>query len=331
MFERRGHLLGIFSALVLISASCSAPPLDGSSALSKRAVFEATSNAITKGDCFTALQTIQPLYESANSDNEVRMMMASAYACHANVRLITMALNLGSNSSRLVGGDFWGLMAELFPSTTADRVPESGALASDALMAATIPGWPLVPSMLFNMSTYNVGSLLPGDRVADSNFFLIFTSMATIGGLNSRFGAPDSGSNYDQTTRLPWQTAAAMDADGCMYASAVLNMIDALSATSGNVTGTLSTSLLAISDTFSAGIEGACDIGCQNLDPDAGGSWQASGCTTTTACSSCPQSLRNRDTCLAATDQTKCAAAGIINFINDSPMLGAIEVAWPGP
>ncbi len=322
---------GLFIAAALAFAGCSAPPLDGSTALSKRAVFEATANSITNGDCYGAVTTIEPLYDSANTDNEARLTMASAYGCHANISLIPLSLEIANNTTRVGSGDFWGLLAELFPSTTSDRVPESGALASDALQAATIPGWPLVPSYLFNTTTYNPGSLLKGDRIADANFYLIFTSMATIGGLNNRYGAPDSSNDYDQTTRLPWRTEALVDADGCMYAAAVMNLVDSLDATSNNVTGSLQTALQSISSTFAAGIENACDVGCRNIDPDAGGAWQASGCTDTTACASCPSALRNRDTCLAATDQTRCAAAGIINFINDSPDLGPIQVAWPGP
>jgi hypothetical protein len=274
---------------------------------------------------------MEPIYNSANTDNDTRMAIASAYGCHAGIEVIPLVTDLSDNTARLAGGAFWGLLAELFPSSGLDRVPESGALASDALMATTKPGWPLLPANLINTTTFNPGSLIKGDRTAEANFYLLFTSMATIGGLNTRYGAPDTSNSYAQTIRLPWRTAADVDADGCMYAAAVINLVDALEETSTNVTGTVQITLQTISDTFATGIRNACDIGCQDLDPDLGGEWQASGCATTTACSECTNALRNRDACLAATDQTRCAAAGIVNFINDSPDLGPLQVAWPGP
>jgi hypothetical protein len=190
----------------------------------------------------------------------------------------------------------------------------------DALQSVLIPGQVIVPAYETNATTFNPGSTLVSDRTTDSNFYLFFMTLAAIGGLENRYGAPDA--SYNKTQNLPWTTAATVTDDGCEFASAIVNMVDALEASISNMTGGLATGAQNIETAFSATINLACHYGCTNTVPPIAG-WQASGCTVTTDCSTCPLSLRDRTQCVfntVPTDQTSCAAAGIVNMVNVSPV-----------
>ena len=124
------------------------------------------------------------------------MMMASAYGCDAHINLFSLIGDIAEKSSTLVGGGFWAFLASEFPSTTSDRVPEAAQLAQDALLSVIDPGAVVLPNEMFNITTFNPASYRVGDRIGDANAYLFFTSMAGMGGLESRYGKP-----------LPWTSA----------------------------------------------------------------------------------------------------------------------------
>jgi hypothetical protein len=222
-------------------------------------------------------------------------------------------------------------MTELFPSQTgSDYVVEGGFLGMDALQTVLKPGALILPQYQVNPSSHNPGSVFSSDRTVDSNIYLVFLSMATIGGLQNRHGSPDP-VTFEKTTPLPWTTAATMTAEGCGYASAVVNFIDALTIASDNVSGSMAATLSNMKFTFETFVNEACDHGCKGTQPtgdvqmDPNSTWASSGCALA-SCAQCPFSLRDRTKCTGVnTDQISCAAAGIVNFVNSA------SIGWQGP
>lgn len=334
MFEKLRVNLGLaclLPALVASALSGCAPSLDGTTALSRQAIYDEVNKALDTKDCSSALMKIESLYNSGYGDNTTRMYMASVYGCFAGVNVFKNIGDIADNSAILGGSGFWGLLPRLYPSTTDDRAVEGAGFASDALMAALKPGWLTVPGQMFNLDTPNPGSTAVNDRIMDSNLYLIFVSMAGVGALQNRYGAPDE--NFLRTTPLPWNTVSTLDEDGCHYAASVLNLMDGLEATADALTGNLQSNLKIIQTAFSTAVDAACSVGCRNVDPPASildptRDWGPSGCPVTTDCWKCPQALRDRRKCVADTtgsQQLRCAAAGIVNFVNYG------DLGWQNP
>lgn len=327
--QRGGALRVLFFALLAFSG-CGTPVPDGGSLDGQQQIIDQAEKALTTSDCATALQLILPLYNSANSDNAIRMVTASAYACDANIDFFPLLGTLVSNASTLNGGGLWSLLAETFPSVQGkDHVVEGALLAEDALQATLQNGIPVLKQYQTNPGTDNVGSVYASDRTSDSNIYMLLVSMAGIGGLESRNGNPSA--SYHKQAALPWATAATMTADGCAYAASILNLIDSIGAVGSVLPASEQTAFGNISTAFNTILTYACNVGLNSTGaypiPPSGtpanlggatSTWVSSGCTLTTG-TGCPYTLRNRASCTGlATDPNSCAAAGIINFINSS-------------
>ncbi|MEK6580462.1 MAG: hypothetical protein AABZ55_14650, partial [Bdellovibrionota bacterium] len=279
-----------------------------------------THQLLSPQDCQGALALILPVYGSTGTDNDVRMLTASAYSCYAGVNFFKLIGDLNSNSSRLADRQFWGLLTQLFPSAAGDRKAEYTSYAIEALQSVIPAGTTVPPASQINPGTPNIGSIYSTDRSIDSNEYLTFVAMAAIGTYQNRYGTPNP-ATFVKTVNLPWTTAAALTPDGCAYASAIVNFSDALDVVTQNTTGVYQQLLMGIKTNFQATIYTACDRGCQNSNP--GGGWVPSGCTVTTACATCPIGLRDRNRCTGQNnDQVSCAAAGIVNFINTDLVFG---------
>lgn len=277
------------------------------------------NQAITSGDCATAIALIEPLYESDYTDNDVRMARASAHACNIGIKFFTKATELAE--SDLLGSEFWASMTRLFPSTLADSRYESALAATDALSAILKTGTLVGTQYRVNTDTVNPGSTNANDRKSDANIQMVLISMATIGILQNRYSAPNS--SYQKTRRLGdrygnntgWNNAARVDEEGCAYAGSILTLFDSVEAVATEL-GSLGTSLASMVDSLEAGLNAACDAGCSNV-LIAGCSLPAGTCTT------CPITLRNRASCSGeVTDVESCAAAGIVHSINFTPGFG---------
>jgi hypothetical protein len=339
----------VLSALSLLSlqlSGCGAPTPDASTELGKRQIIDQANKALTTSDCSTALELLLPVYNSANSDNEIRMMTASAYDCWANINFFKLVGDMVTHGTTLAGSGFWSYASSIFPSTLGkDHVAEGSLLGQDALLATINPGIPILPSGAINLGSYNVGSVYPADRTDDSNLELIFTAMAGIGSLQNRYGNPNASFLPQANPPLPWTTAATVSTDGCGYASSVLNFVDGLTQSQNNVPSSVKTAIGYILNgpsgspvTLQQILDAACDFGCMGIKPtvdanhsaavvlalDPGGNWALTGCNFASGCNTahqCPSTLRNRSSCTAqATDVNSCAAAGITNFINKSPL-----------
>ncbi len=301
----------LFTLIFTLTFACSAPRYDDGDTLSKQAILDAVQIALTNKDCITAIQLIDPLYESDRTDNEVRLARASAYGCAATIDFFGL---LGELTAGISGTSFWAMMAQNFPETS-DSVLEATYQSTDALMSIINEGVVVAESNKINQTTdtkvsYNVGSIYVGDRSDDSNFYLIFVSMAMLGVIETRNGDPNPAGSYGKTKDMPWTTVAAMTTEGCAYASAMLNLIDASEQMMDDL-GLLKTVIEALlygeagGPALKTSVNAACVQGCTD-------------CGIT--CSECPRNLRSRSTCDStdATDTEACAAVGIINhLIND--------------
>ena len=287
--------------LLIGVVSCGSPARDAGTALGRKDVLYAVNMALTAKDCASAVTLIDPLFNSSNSNNEIRMLRASAYGCDANINFFKNLGDIGTQGGNggFSGTGFWGTTTALYPSSTTDRRVEAGVIAQDTLMTALKPGQVLAAQKKIFVGTLNPGSLDPTDRITDANVYLFFTSLATFGGLGTRYGLPDSGNH--KTQALPWTSATAVTSDGCTYISSLLNIFDAVGAISKLYSGSVANALGAIST-----IQTATDLACSN------------GCTACgLSCSACPTTLRDHTSCTGvATNIESCAAAGVVTGVN---------------
>ena len=308
----RALLVLVGSAALLLTTACGTSTFDPATPEGKRAIIEATNRHLAAKNCSNAIATIKDLYHSASTDNEVRMIMASAYACGANVNFFKLLGDLQLNAAYLGGQTFWAVMAKLFPATNAadDKTVESALLATDALMAALKPGAVILPSQYINPTSFNPGATVYTDRIEDSNIYLLFVSLAAIGAMENRFAAPDPTLGYMKTTDLPWTMpdSAGMKTDGCAFASELLNFADSLGGVISSAKGALKESFSSMSAVQQL-LYQTCEAGCSVPNPGP--------CNL--GCTACPTALRDRSKCAGTlTDEASCSAAALVNSINAS-------------
>jgi hypothetical protein len=358
MFTRFFSRCQAYFLCAAMLTACGMPAADPTSAQGKRAILDDVNIYLSAGNCSAALNEILPLYNSTNTDNDVRMAMASVYGCNAGFNFFGFFSKVGSLN--FSNNALFELFATEFPSQNvlSDKVVESAGFGIDALMAILAPGQVLIPGDLFNTTTNNQGSLLFTDRTFDANLYSFFITMTAMGGLENRVGAAANGAPLNSPP-LPWitsstagmATAAGLTASGCEYASALVNVADATAQISTQcLSGSAAPAVTNVpafvvnklnclvnlglpGESFSQMIYDACNFGCQGKAPtvangfsvnqqtafDPLGGWSAATCGASTFCTQCPLLLRNRNNCAGtANDQTSCAAAGIINFANNA-------------
>ena len=294
---------------------CGAPGLVNGvpNALQLSLVVEGAMAQLNQQNCAAALSSLSPLYNSTYTNNAIRMATASAYACFAQLKVLSVALNLTQFQGSLGGAGLWTFLVQEFPSTASpdDRIPESAENGIDAVLAAVNPGAVIATSDWINKSTFNPGVLLSSERIDDANSYLTFLSMALIGSLLNRYGAPYP--NYKRSVALPWTSASATKGDGCAMAAAMLNFFDGISFLSSTASGTTGAAFTSVGTLLTAGLGLACEAGC--LACAAAGS--------SVSCTGCPLNLRDRSSCTGQnSDVNSCAAAGIASFINSSWSVG---------
>ena len=328
---QRARSFGALALALIAAQSCGAPNPDISSADGRAQIMDAVDVALSTGDCTTAINLISPLYNSQYSDDDVRMKMASAYGCAAGINFFGLTGSLVTNSSELAGNGFWSLAAQLFPSKIgADYMMEGAFYATDALQSVLNSGALVLSENQINPNSFNVGSVLGSDRTVDSNLYLIYVAFAGIGAVESRYGNPNA--TYQKGNSLTWTSAAAMDDNGCGLAASILNFMDAFTQAQSELPASVGNSLnKVVSQGMGTLINQACVYGCNNTSPDTdtienkaiydpNGNWVTSGCNLASPCTTvCPTTLHSRTACTGeTTDVNSCAAAGIINFINNS-------------
>jgi len=299
------------------------------------------NKALSIGDCDNAISLANVYYNSPQSDNTVRRARASSYACSANVNFFAITQALTTHS--VIGSALWRTLTEIFPSTVADKRMESSWIAAETLMTWLKPNMIIPPEYATPTGAYNPGSIIFNDRDNNAGIFTLYVSMALVGATNNRYGIAAGQSfpaSYNKQQPLPWSTATlvAEDPTGCAYAGGVMSIFDAVQDI-GTIAGPpLSNSLSQISQ-LKAAYDQACNAACQGLDAVASGlgiDFSTLGCDMTASeaaalCAVCPAKLRHRSMCVDTTvpidkNPVACAAAGVINMINNHPIVG-----WPGP
>jgi hypothetical protein len=296
---------------LLVLEACS-PGTDLSDETTRNEIKEETKNALTTNDCVAALTLISPLYVSEYTDNETRMLYASAQGCSAGINFFDIFDELSGGS--ISGGALFQLTTQLFPSVAAtDAKLQADWFAQEALHSVWVTGAIVSSRDSYNTGTANPASILYRDRTANSNTFLLFVAMAGIGIVQNQYGYASgqdpAAFSYQQQVDFPWVSRALVESDttgvACGLASSVLNLIDASNAlidTSSN----LGSSLSDIQTTLGA-IEAGASLAC-TLDGHL-----------STTCDQAVKRLRYGASC--SEDPSIAAAAASIVF--------AVNSLWP--
>ncbi len=300
-----------FVALLPVLGACGSPGYDSTNTIANSILISGAVDqvnvSLSSQACNAALAGIQPLFDSVNTNNQIRMAMAASYGCSAKVNIFQIVSDL-SRAPDLGGSGLWKFFSTEFSSVASpdDKVPTAAGLGIDAAMAAVYSGSIFVPTLEINSTTHNPGSLLYTDRVGDANSYIAFLSMALIGSVLSRGGLPDPVTHV-KTVPLPWQSADLTVGDGCGLASGLLNFFDGIDSISRASPASIRTSYVTISTFLSGAMDVACGLGCSFFCADA------------SLCTVCPPTLRDRNSCTGSfTDPNSCAAAGIAAFVSGS-------------
>ena len=262
---------------------------------------------ISSSDCADALNDVLSIYDSASTNNDIRMATASAYGCYANVNIMKNINDIINFQGSLEGSGFWQYLVKEFPDSkgTVDNTTDLAARNGiDAALATLNYGTILDSTYTVNSTSYNPGSILSTDHTTTSNALLTFLAMAQAGSMLNRNGQPNSSGSPTQS--LPWISATGTNGDGCAFASALLLLSDSISTMSTIASSKAASTYSKVGNFLSAGLAAACQTGCIT-------------CGGSVSCTSCPTTLRNRSSCTGeSTDENSCAAAGIATFVYDS-------------
>jgi hypothetical protein len=306
---------------ILFSLSCGSLTPSVSDPTGQQAILDIANNDLTNSDCGDALSTILPLYNSTYSNNQVRLITASAYGCDAEINFFQVVTNLGLDANTLSTASLFGYLAQIFPSTTADKVVESAGYGMEVLLTTLTTGEVIAPASLINSTSDNPGSLLYSDRIADSNLYMLMMSMATMGGAASRLGNKTTFHPLSSTSPFPWtDNTVSMTTEGCTVAAATQNFLDVLAAEALVLSGSASAALQQVEGYIStSSLDAACEAGCKGTALPLP-NWKSSGCTLSTCGNGghCPAAIRDWNQCKpnVANDPIACASAGVINLLN---------------
>ena len=273
------------------------------------------NNDLTDANCASAIDLSTQLFNSAYTNNDVRMLYASAHGCNTGIILFSLLDQL-TNADLTSLSSIFRTMVKLFPSKAAtDSRMESAGYAVDALQSILVPGAVVSTISQVNWTTHNPGSILTKDHTGDANTYLFFISMAFHGTSLNRYGYAAGTSpatlNFAKENALPWTTQAAILADstyaGCGVASSLLNMFDSIHAISGLMTGNLASALGKVETIMESAITLAGTTQCK-ID-------FVSNAAAAQICADAGNRLRYHQSCQES-PQIASFAAGIIQAIN---------------
>ncbi len=299
--------------LVVLSAlsSCAKAPYNINDPRSRREMIIDTQLALTTNDCVSAIEISKLLYYSKYSDNEIRMLYASAQACNAGVILYDVLdeLLLADLSN---ADTIFRSLVRIFPSrTSTDSRFQSAVYSVLSLQTILKTGVVVGVADSIKDGEFNPGSLLTRDRTSDANTFLVFISMASIGTALNRYGFNSNDDpatlNYAQQVNLPWTTRVLVQGDttnaACDIASGFLNMTDSINAVVALMDGSTASVLSSINSILVPAITLAMNNRCT---ADGG---------TALQCSVAQARLRYRGACQENAFSAS-SAAGVIEGIN---------------
>ncbi len=296
--------------LMILASACGMGPWDIDNETDRLAMQQEIKNALTQANCSTALVLATTLFQSKYSDNEIRMLYASAHGCNMGISLYDLLDDITTSDFTSQDAIFKTLV-RLFPSKSAtDTRLQSAMLAQDALHSILSMGVVVGASDRYYGAGFNPASVLKRDRTDDANIYLTFTSMGLVGSGLNRYGfnaADDPATfGYSQQVDLTWTTQNAIKADtsgeGCAIASGILNMLDGIDVLAALAPGSVASALTQITAQLQVAMSAAAHFTCDPLHGVA-------------ACNAALVRLRFRGACTEL-DPNAASAAGIIGAIN---------------
>jgi hypothetical protein len=257
-------------------------------------------NALTRGDCTTALIHSTRLYESQYTDNRIRMLYVSSQGCRAGINMYQVYEELLSLSSANPIGEF----VRIFPSSTTDSKLQSTWAAVDALQTVMLPGAVVATADRTAPNSFNRGSVLTQDLTEDARIYGFFLSMALLGASGNRFGNPSP--TYGQGIDYTWTTKVLVQADttgtACSLATGLLLFLDSAQFIQSKLPSS------------SASAVGAA-LGVLNAVTTFGDAKCLLAIGSASVCSAAKQRLLYRGAC-EETDAAAAYAAGLIEGLN---------------
>lgn len=290
--------------------SCGQAPWDITKPRDRLAMQQEVRNLLTNRHCSSALNLSQQLYESAYTDNTIRMLYVSAQACNMGISLYDLLDDITTADFTTQDAIFKSLV-RLFPSKAAtDTRLQSSMLAQDILHSIIPVGTVLGVNDRYNATTVNPASILFRDRTRDANIYLTFTSMSLVGNALNRYGFNPADDPiafaYAQQVDLTWTTQALIQADtsgeGCALASGLLNMLDGIGVLGRLAPAGVADALNLISSNLLNALNSAAHLVCDPLHTDP-------------VCDQALIRLRYRGAC-AESLPPAASAAGIIQAVN---------------
>jgi len=193
--------------LCLIFVGCG-NRFDLSTERGRQARIDDANYHLSYGQCAAAHEAIDPLYNSDQVNDEVRLVKASAFACQATFNFLTLVGNIAGTS------DFFAAIAKSLANTANDSARSYMYSAVDAL---TLSGT--------RMNAVN--------RPKAVNDYMVFLQMGVIGTILRNYGNPSSSGAkgqalvYDGAGGSPANEMA--DVDACALAAAFSHFSDSYS------------------------------------------------------------------------------------------------------
>ncbi len=168
---------------------------------------------LSKNECLSAHNAIDPLYNSPHLDDEVRIVKASAYACDAGFALLTVAANIVGTSN------YFKALAKSLSNSAGDTKRTAMYNAIDILTEA--------------------GAKIDANQRSTSvNTYMVFLQMGAIGTILRNYGSPTA--DGDQGANLVYVANGAADpsemenTDACALTAAFAIINDSYSRSSLN-------------------------------------------------------------------------------------------------
>lgn len=217
----------LFCLFLLFSLVSCGNRFDLSTERGRQARIDDANFYLSQGLCQSAIDTISPLYASSYADEEVRLIMASAYACQGGFNLLTIAGNLESISN------VFSTIAKSMTNVNADGKLSAMYKAVDVLLESG-------------------AKMNAVQRSTSVNNYMAFIQLGVVGAILRNYGDPAS--DGSQGTDLVYETAGANPAgemsneDACALSAALAIFTDSFgnsSLTDANI-GSVNTSLNGI-------------------------------------------------------------------------------------
>lgn len=207
----------LLSAIVILSLVSCGNRYDLSNERGRRARIDDANFYLSRQQCDSALDAIGPVYSSPYVDDEVRIIMASAYACKGGFNALTVVSNLSGASN------YFSVLAKSMDNVTNDAKRNAMYAAMDVL---TQSGTKL------NAST----------RSTSVNTYMVFIQMGVIGTILRNYGSPSStgaqGANLVYDAVAGTLAGEMSDVDACALAGAFSIFTDSFSSSSFSDTDT---------------------------------------------------------------------------------------------